>query len=84
MNFLIDRAFDQALDYLSERTDPANMPAVTQLLNEAMDKYEDGELTPASAEVLVQKLLPLVKPEARAEIEKMFRDNMSLITSFLK
>jgi len=83
MNFLVDQAFDKALDFLSERTEPANMPAVSRLLHEAMDEYEDGDLSPARAEALVQKLLPLVKPEARSEIEGMFRDNLSLISRYL-
>jgi vacuolar-type H+-ATPase subunit E/Vma4 len=83
MSFLVDKAFDQASEYLSDRTEPANMPAVTRLLNEAMDKYEDGELSTAAAESLVKKLLPLVKPEARGEIESMFNNNLALISRYL-
>jgi len=83
MRFLIDRAFEQALEYLTERTEPENMPAVKRLLNEAMDKYEDGELTDAEAKRLVDKLLPLVKPEARDEIQQMFNTNFALISRYL-
>ena len=83
MKFLIDRAFEQALEYLDERTEPENMPAVKNLLNEAMDKYEDGELNDAEAKRLVDKLLPLVKPEARSEIQQMFNNNLSLISKYL-
>ena len=83
MRFLVDRAFDQATDYLSERVEAANMPAVNRLLNEARDKYEDGELNNAAAEDLVARLLPLVKPEARADIENMFKNNRSLIARYL-
>ena len=83
MNFLVDRAFDQATDYLSEHTEATNMPSVNRLLNEARDKYEDGELNSAAAEDLVARLLPLVKPEARADIESMFNNNRSLIARYL-
>ena len=83
MNFLIEKAFDDALDFLSERTNSANMPQVTRLLNEAMNQYDDGELTSASAKKLVDKLVPLVKPEHQGEIQRMFSDNLSKISSFL-
>ncbi|MCL2438343.1 MAG: hypothetical protein FWE26_05350 [Coriobacteriia bacterium] len=84
MKFIVTQAFDQALDYLTERTEPQNLPAVKRLLNEAVDKYEDGELNDATVGSLVQQLLPLVRPEARDEVEQLFKENRRLISSFLR
>ncbi|MCL2526070.1 MAG: hypothetical protein FWE46_03345 [Coriobacteriia bacterium] len=84
MKFLVEKYFDTAYDYLADRTDAENMPAVSKLLNDAMMKYEDGELTSAAASDMVRQLLPLVRDEDRPELEKMFNDNQGVIKKYLK
>ncbi|MCL2403406.1 MAG: hypothetical protein FWC86_04160 [Coriobacteriia bacterium] len=84
MNFIIQQAFDNALSYLSERVDAEDMPAVTKLLNEAMDAYDDGELNDVKVEALVNQLLPLVRPESQSEVRQLFESNRRLISSYLR
>lgn len=83
MYFQADKAYDIALDYLSKRTEPAQMPAVSALLDQAADLYEDGELDQFRAQQLLQKVLLLVRPENRAEIEQLIASKHRLISTYL-
>ena len=83
MDYIANKIFDEAMDYLSERTDPSNMAAVTRLLNEALDNYEDGELTQRKADALYRKILPLVRAEHREELAQLRAANLRQISTYL-
>lgn len=80
VNFIQDRIYDFVMDNVSGD----NRKQATQILNTALDKFEDGELSLDELWRDIDKLLDLADPEKRPQLEQQLTQNRGIIERYFK
>lgn len=78
MSFIQDKIYDFVMDNVSGD----NRAPAMKILNDAFNKYEDGDLEISELWTGIDELIDLADPDKRPELEKMLAENRGLITQY--
>ncbi|MCL2680153.1 MAG: hypothetical protein FWF11_01550 [Coriobacteriia bacterium] len=73
---------DKIYDFVMDNVEATNRTQAINLLNDAFNRYEDGDLSIDELWAGMNTLIELAQPEKRPELEKMMQDNRGLIEKY--
>ena len=70
-------------DFVADNVEPENRAQATALLEDALDKREDGDLTLDEARKVINELIGLIRVEDQPKFRKMFEQNQAVLEKYL-